>query len=231
MRLLSNSDAMKFAIFVFVLFASALILDAVSQDGDITGQASFKSLGKKLKKEIQHAMGQLPKPPAAPAPVVCTDSDNTYFITQPGGAAYNPPGQDRYIVGTVTYGQQRYTDYCANQVAYKDAVGNNLMRYNKVAEGEYLIEMGCIDGKLPKETIPFKCLGICKNGACVKPFQPPTLPVRPVTPTTEQPKPPVQPPQQQTTQLKPISTKPQAKPAGTTVEKTQTITLPPEVGV
>ncbi|MBI4141558.1 hypothetical protein HY484_01380, partial [Candidatus Woesearchaeota archaeon] len=155
----------------------AVVFDALPDDDLITGEASFKSIRKKIKKEMQQALGQQPKPPApSPQPMQpCTDSDNTYFVSSAGGGSYNPPGDDRYVAGTVTYGQETHNDYCTNKIEFTDNVGNRLLRYDKVDKGTHIIEQGCIDGKTPKETTPFPCPHGCQNGACLRPFQQPQI--------------------------------------------------------
>ncbi|MBI4140995.1 hypothetical protein HY485_04125 [Candidatus Woesearchaeota archaeon] len=65
-----NKQTLYFLLFVTLLFVGAVILDAVSEDDQITGDASLKSLRKKIKKELQQAIGQAPKPRPTPQPPI-----------------------------------------------------------------------------------------------------------------------------------------------------------------
>lgn len=103
--------------------------------------------------------------PAHPEP--CKDSDVTYIASVPNGV-FHPPGEDRYVKGSVTYGNIIYEDYCVKMTPYADSLGNKNIKYEKSFEGTGVIEEGCLDGKKPYETSYFECLIGCKDGACIK---------------------------------------------------------------
>ncbi len=109
----------------------------------------------------------------------CTDSDNTYAVTQGERSTYNPPGDDRFVKGTVSYAGKTFEDYCVNQVHYTDSLGNKVIRYDNAGQGETIIEQACIDGKKYYEATPYPCPNGCRDGACVKPelgVKPPEAP-------------------------------------------------------
>ena len=95
----------------------------------------------------------------------CADSDGTYIASVENGI-YHPPGEDRYVKGTVTYGSATYGDSCASLVSFTDSLGNNNAVFEKSFEGKGVIEVGCLDGKTPYETAYFECPKGCKDGAC-----------------------------------------------------------------
>lgn len=97
----------------------------------------------------------------------CTDSDNTYAVTQGERSTYNPPGDDRFVKGTVSYAGKTFEDYCVNQAYYTDSLGNKGIRYDNVGQGEIVIEQACIDGKKYYEATPYPCPNGCRDGACV----------------------------------------------------------------
>jgi hypothetical protein len=97
----------------------------------------------------------------------CTDSDGTYIASVENGI-YHPPGEDRYVKGTVTYGSAVYEDSCSNLVYFTDSLGNTGGKFEKSYEGKGVIEIGCLDGKTPYETAYFECPKGCKDGACTR---------------------------------------------------------------
>ena len=97
----------------------------------------------------------------------CTDSDGTYIASVENGI-YHPPGEDRYVKGTVTYGGAAYEDSCSNLVYFTDSLGNTGGKFEKSFEGKGVIEIGCLDGKTPYETAFFECPKGCKDGACIR---------------------------------------------------------------
>ena len=97
----------------------------------------------------------------------CIDSDATNIVTVPNGVLH-PPGEDRYLKGSVTYGNIVYKDYCTKIIYYTDSLGNKNMKFEKSFEGTGVIEEGCLDGKKPYETSYFECPMGCKEGACIK---------------------------------------------------------------
>lgn len=103
-----------------------------------------------------------------PAPLEpCKDSDGTNIVTVPTGV-FHPPGEDRYVKGSVTYGNIVYEDYCVKINYYNDSFGNENIKYDKTSEGTGVIEEGCLDGKIPYETSYFECIDGCRDGACIK---------------------------------------------------------------
>ncbi|HIH42473.1 TPA: hypothetical protein HA246_02400 [Candidatus Woesearchaeota archaeon] len=96
----------------------------------------------------------------------CTDSDSTYAINTPEGGTFNPPGEDRYTLGTVEDNGAVYYDYCMRSKKYTDDFGNIQTEFIKEETGDRVIEQACIDGKKHYEATATMCK--CEKGACVK---------------------------------------------------------------
>lgn len=116
-----------------------------------------------FKFEIKKALPPTPSLPTLPLIQQCVDGDNTYAISQAGGATYNPPGQDRNIKSFVKYKNTVYEDYC---ISTHIGVGPGGYKNKRVSEGPFIIEQACIDGLTQYETTPFDCPYGCKDGAC-----------------------------------------------------------------
>ncbi|MFH1182224.1 MAG: thioredoxin family protein [Candidatus Woesearchaeota archaeon] len=97
----------------------------------------------------------------------CKDTDGTYIVSVPNGILH-PPGEDRYVKGSVSYGTTVYEDSCSKITHYKDSFGNENIKFERSAEGSGVVEAGCLDGEKPYETSYFECPDGCRDGACLK---------------------------------------------------------------
>gem|GEM_PF-3675496 len=126
--------------------------------------------GVTIKVEAASAQGEICRisfPTESVSPRTCSDTDNT-VITRIGGGISNPPGIDRNVFGSVTYGRLRFDDICALQQEYIDIAGNHVIRMIPGQTGNYVMEKGCLDNRVPYEVSISPCAFGCENGACKK---------------------------------------------------------------
>jgi hypothetical protein len=98
--------------------------------------------------------------------ITCSDTDLTYIVSTSEGGIFNPPGEDRYTKGSVSFDDWKAYDYCIDVVEYYDGVNHGISEI-KVEKGKYVKEFGCINGDSPLETTNYECPNGCSNGACV----------------------------------------------------------------
>ena len=164
-----NKQTLYFLLLVTFLFISAVILDAVSEDDQITGDASLKSIRKKIKKELQQAIGQAPKPaptpqlPIQPQPTTSTIPITDVIITQEnahvvGGPAcpqgFDSRGTLADCGGGKCNGNQRL---CAKRSSSEQQISDIIL----TGEGAHTIGSACPQGFDSRGT-----LADCGGGKC-----------------------------------------------------------------